>query len=144
MAYFRQSKRRTALFLQTLLNQPCSAALTVKLQAQLTAAVRPNYEALAAPLPTQTHLSIDESPTKEQTSKAWLWTFVAQTFTVFAVRTSRAATILDDLLTGRFDGIVNCDRAKMYWQCGRLQWCWAHLKRDFQALIDHDDRQVKR
>lgn len=143
MAYFRQSKRRTALFLQTLLNQPCSGALTVKLQAQLTAAVRPSYEELAAQLPTQTQLSLDESPTKEQTSKAWLWTFVAQTFTLFAVRTSRAATILDDLLTDRFDGIVNCDRAKMYWQCGRLQWCWAHLKRDFQALADSDDRQVK-
>ena len=27
---------------------------------------------------------------------------------------------------------------------GRLQWCWAHLKRDFQALIDSDDPQVKR
>jgi transposase len=24
----------------------------------------------------------------------------------------------------------------MYWQFGRLQWCWAHLKRDFQAWID--------
>ena len=28
MAYFRQSKRRTALFLETLLGQPCSASLT--------------------------------------------------------------------------------------------------------------------
>ena len=26
----------------------------------------------------------------------------------------------------------------------RLQWCWAHLKRDFQALIDSEDHQVKR
>ena len=144
MAYFRQSKRRTATFLQVLLNQPCCAALAVKMQTQVTAAVRPAYEELAAQLPAQTQLSIDESPTKEQTSKAWLWTFVAQAFTLFAVRTSRAATILDDLLTGSFEGIVNCDRAKMYWQCGRLQWCWAHLKRDFQALIDSEDQQVKR
>lgn len=144
MAFFRQSKRRTALFLQTLLNQPCCPALTVKMQNQLTAAVRPAYEELAARLPAQEQLSIDESPTRQQTSKAWLWTFVAQAFTVFAVRTSRAATILDDLLGSRFAGIVNCDRAKMYWQCGNLQWCWAHLKRDFQALIDHPDPQVKR
>ena len=35
-----------------------------------------------------------------------------------------------------FDGIVTCDRAKMYWQVGRLQWCWWHLRRDFQAMID--------
>jgi transposase len=32
MAYFRQSKRRTALFLETLLNQPCCPALTLKMQ----------------------------------------------------------------------------------------------------------------
>jgi transposase len=144
MAHFRQSKRRTALFLQTLLNQPCCPALAVKMQTQVTAAVRPGYEELVARLPVQTQLAIDESPTKQQPSKAWLWTFVAQTFTVFAVRTTRAATILDDLLTSRFSGIVNCDRAKMYWQCGHLQWCWAHLKRDFQALVDCDDLQVKR
>ena len=25
----------------------------------------------------------------------------------------------------------------MYWRYGRLQWCWAHLQRNFQALIDH-------
>jgi transposase len=24
----------------------------------------------------------------------------------------------------------------MYWAFGRLPWCWAHRKRDFQALID--------
>ena len=40
--------------------------------------------------------------------------------------------------------MVNCDRAKMYWKIGRPQWCWAHLKRDFLALIDHPDHQVKR
>ena len=32
----------------------------------------------------------------------------------------------------------------MYWRVGRLQWCWAHLKRDFQALIDSGDPQAKR
>ena len=39
---------------------------------------------------------------------------------------------------------MNCDRAKMYWRAKQLQWCWAHWKRDFQALIDHHDPQVKR
>lgn len=144
MAFYRQSKRRTAMFLEQLLNQPCCPSLTVKMQKQVTAAIRAEYDRLAGQLPSQAQLSLDESPTKERKSKAWVWTFVARLFTVFAVRTSRAATILDDLLTAEFKGIVNCDRAKMYWQCGRLQWCWAHLKRDFQALIDSEDRQVKR
>jgi transposase len=144
MAYSRQSKRRTALFLETLLHQPCCPALTLKMQAQVTAALRPAYDDLAAALPAEPQLGIDESPTKEAGTKAWLWTFVAGLFTVFAVRGSRAATALTTLLTDRFTGAVSCDRAKMYWAIGRLQWCWAHLKRDFQALADSDDGVVKR
>ena len=115
MAYYRQSKRRTAEFLSTLLGQPCCAALTVKMQTQVTAALRPSYEELGAQLPTQKQVSIDETPTKEQNRKAWLWTFVARTFTVFAVRATREATALADLLTEAFCGIITCDRAKMYW-----------------------------
>jgi transposase len=40
------------------------------------------------------------------------------------------------LLGPDFAGILVCDRARMYWAFGRLQWCWAHLIRDFQSLID--------
>lgn len=144
MAYYRQSKRRTAEFLETLLGQPCSAGLTVKIQNHVTTAARPAYEELAAALPTQGHVNADETGTKEQNGKAWLWTFVASCFTVFAVRATRAATAVDQLLTEAFCGIVTCDRAKMYWRVGRIQWCWAHLKRDFQGLIDRGDNQTKR
>ena len=144
MGCFKQSKRRVALFLEQVLNQPCSPGWVVKLQNQSTAALTPPYQELAGQLPDEPVLGIDESPSKEAKSKSWLWTFVAGTYTVFALRTTRAAAILHDLLGGAFDGAVNCDRAKMYWQIGRPQWCWAHLKRDFQALIDHPDRQVKR
>jgi transposase len=144
MGCFKQSKRRVALFLEQVLNQPCSPGWVVKLQNQATAALTPAYGELAAQLPTEPVLGIDESPTKQARLKSWLWTFVASSYTVFALRTTRAATVLQELLTETFDGVVNCDRAKMYWKIGRPQWCWAHLKRDFQALIDHPDHQVKR
>jgi transposase len=143
MAYYRQSKRRTAEFLSALLGQPCCPALTVKIQNQVTDALRPSYAEAASELPTQEHLNIDETATKEAGGKAWLWTFVARRFTVFAVRPTREATALDDFLTEYFRGVVGCDRAKMYWRVGRLQWCWAHLKRDFQAMIDRGDRRSK-
>jgi transposase len=144
MAYYRQSKRRTAEFLTTLLGVPCCAATTVKMQHQATAAVRAAYDELLAQLPLQEHVSADETPSKEGTSKVWLWTFVAKRFTGFALRDSREATAIDDLLTERFRGVVTCDRAKMYWRAGRLQWCWAHLRRDFQAWIEQNDGVVKR
>lgn len=144
MGCFKQSKRRVALFLEQVLNQPCSPGWVVKLQNQATAALTPAYQELAQQLPTEDVLGIDESPTKEGRVKSWLWTFVAGAYTLFAHRTTRAGAVLDELLTAAFDGVVNCDRAKMYGKQGRLQWCWAHLKRDFQALIDHPDHQVKR
>jgi transposase len=143
MAFYRQSKRRTAHFLGTILGQPCSASLAVKIQNQVTAAARPSYEALAAQLPAQKQLSIDETGTKEENGKAWLWTFVARLFTVFAVRATREATALGAFLGEHFQGIVNCDRAKMYWHLGCLQWCWAHLARDFQAMIDSGDPRAQ-
>jgi transposase len=143
MAFYRQSKRRTADFLSTLFGQPCCPSLTVKIQNQVTTALRPSYEALAAQLPAQEQLSIDETGTKEANGKAWLWTFVARMFTVFAVRATREATALTAFLGEAFHGVVNCDRAKMYWHLGCLQWCWAHLKRDFQAMIDSGDRRAK-
>ena len=143
MGCFRQSKQRVALFLEQVLGQPCSEGWVVKLQRQATAALQPAYTQLVAQLPLQPHLNIDESPTKEQNRPAWLWTFVAATFTAFAQRTTRAATVLVELLTAQYQGVVTCDRAKMYWFLPYLQWCWAHLKRDFQALIDSGDGQAR-
>ena len=87
---------------------------------------------------------MDESPTKQANKKAWLWTAVAPLFAVFAIFSSRKGDALPKLLGDSFRGIINCDRAKMYWQAERLQWCWAHLKRDIQGLIDHPNNQVKR
>ena len=79
MGCFKQSKRRVALFLEQVLNQPCSRGWVVKLQNQATAALTPVYDELAAQLPTEPVLGIDESPTKESQLKSWLWTFVAST-----------------------------------------------------------------
>ena len=144
MGHFRQSKRRASLFLQDLLKMPCCASLTVKMQNQVAAALPVPYAQLQDRLGKQTQLFMDESPTKQANQKAWLWTAVAPLFAVFAIFSSRKGDALPKLLGDSFQGIINCDRAKMYWQAKRLQWCWAHLKRDFQALIDHPDKQVQR
>jgi transposase len=136
MACFRQSKRRAAAFLSLILHQPASCGWMVALQNRAAEAVAPAYDELAGRLPVQPVLHVDESPTKEGQAKGWVWTFVAGAFTVFACRTTRAADVAKQLLGAAFAGVIHCDRARMYWAFGRLQWCWAHLKRDFQALID--------
>ena len=129
MGHFRQSKRRASLFLQDLLKMPCCPSLTVKMQNQVAAALQAPYEQLQDELGNQGQLFMDESPTKQANKKAWLWAAVAPLFAVFAIFSSRKGDALPKLLGDSFTGIINCDRAKMYWQAKRLQWCWAHLKR---------------
>lgn len=144
MGHFRQSKRRTSAFLGDLLNIPCSPAWTVKIQNLVSASVATPYEQLRGNLTEQKQLFVDESPTKEGRQKAWLWVAVAHSFAVFGIFANRSRESLVALV-GDYQGIIlNCDRAKMYLDGKLLQWCWAHLKRDFQKLIDSPDGQQRR
>ncbi|MBM4093923.1 MAG: transposase, partial [Planctomycetes bacterium] len=114
------------------------------MQNQTAAALDAPYQELANALPEEPQAHMDESPMKEANRKAWLWVVVARLYAVFAIFPSRAGTAVGKLPGEAYAGIVHCDRAKMYWQLKQLQWCWARLKRDFQALIDHPHPQVKR
>lgn len=144
MGHFRQSKRRASMFLGDLLNIPCSPAWTVKIQTLVSEAIAAPYEQLRGQLEKQPQLFVDESPTKESKMKAWLWVAVAPMFAVFGIFGNRSRESLVSLV-GDYSGIIlNCDRAKMYLDGKRLQWCWAHLKRDIQKLADSPDGRVKR
>jgi transposase len=144
MGHFRQSKRRAAAFLGDLLNIPASPAWVVKIQHVVSEAVSGPYEQLRGSLAEERQLFVDESPTKEKNEKAWLWVAVAPLFAVFGIFPNRSRDSLVSLV-GDYKGIIlNCDRAKMYLDGRRLQWCWAHLKRDFQKQIDSSDGQVRR
>ncbi len=144
MGHFRQSKRRTSAFLSDLLNIPASPGWVVKIQNLVSDAVAAPHEELRLELEHQRQLFVDESPTRENHEKAWLWVAVAPLFAVFAICADRSRESLASLV-GNYQGIIlNCDRAKMYLDGKRLQWCWAHLKRDFQKLIDSSNGQLRR
>lgn len=134
MVLFRQSKRRVSLCCQTLLGVPMSPGLVVKLQNIVTASTRPAYEELVRQLPDQPAVNVDETPTRKRNGNAWIWTVVTAQFTVFAVRLTKAACVIRNLLGDNYTGVVTSDRAKMYDFFGTHQWCWAHLKRDFESL----------
>ena len=143
-SWFRTSRRRAALFASEICKVPCSPGHVSALEAKATQVFGPVYDELAAALSDQSHLNIDETPFKRGTLKTWLWTFVASAFTVFVLRPTRKASVLIWAIGGDYEGAIHCDRAKMYDQYDTLQWCWAHLKRDFQKLADAADGQVKR
>ena len=144
LGHFRQSKRRAASFLSDLLKIPCSPGWIVKIQNHVSNALEQPYQQLQQELMNQPQLFVDESPTKQKHDKAWLWVAVAAKFAVFGIFLNRKRESLKALIGDYSGKIINCDRAKMYYDGKRLQWCWAHLKRDVQKLIDSPNGQTKR
>ena len=136
MSCFRQSKRQTELFFESVLNVPASTGWLVKLQTRATRTLRPAYDELHAAVPQETRLGIDETPFKECRQRVWMWVFVAMQFTVFCIRGSRKRDELDATIGSQYEGIVTSDRATMYHHLEYVQYCWAHLKRDFQSVAD--------
>jgi len=57
---------------------------------------------------------------------------------VFQIAPSRGAPVLQQLLGKEYAGVVTSDRAKAYdtRPLRARQICWAHLRREFQAMID--------
>ncbi len=83
-------------------------------------------------------VNADETSWRLAGQRGWLWVAVSAMATVFTVATSRGSTVIKGLLGEAFAGILTSDRWSAYtWvDPARRQVCWAHLKRDFQALVD--------
>jgi transposase len=82
------------------------------------------------------HVNIDETPWREHKKRAYLWAVVTPLAALFRIARGRTAEVAQRLLGQQYAGVATCDRLKSYWWIKRLQWCWAHLRRDFQAMMD--------
>ena len=81
---------------------------------------------------------MDETGWREDKQRAWLWTAVTAELTVFQIDHSRGGVVVEALLGAGFAGVVGSDRWSAYgrFPAERRALCYAHLKRDFQALVD--------
>jgi transposase len=101
-------------------------------------ALQAGYNDIVADVRNSAALNMDETSWRQNGSKAWLWTVVGRVGTLFAVRPSRSRDEVHALLGEDFSGIVVSDRYSAYSHLDDdcRQFCWAHLIRDFQAMID--------
>jgi transposase len=84
--------------------------------------------------------NVDETGWKQGKDKVWLWVAVTNLLTVFLIRPNRNRVAFDDLV-GPTPGVLTTDRFPVYAHLAgdRRQVCWAHLRRDFQAMIDREN-----
>lgn len=136
---YRIGKRGIARLMRDLFGVPISPAAVCKLQHQTAGALEP-ITAQAHAHVTGRPANVDETGWREGRTRGWLWVAVTAAVTAFLVRLSRGRKVLAELIPGTA-GVLTTDRYPVYdhLACGQRQVCWAHLRRDFQAMIDRDD-----
>ncbi len=132
------SKRGLEEVAEAVFDVPLALGTVSHLEAQMSAALAPAHaEALqavrAAPVK-----HVDETGWKQAGARRWLWLAATATAAVFLVHARRGFVALKALLGSDVIGFLCSDRWAVYdaWPLGRRQVCWAHLKRDFQKLVD--------
>lgn len=135
---YRLSRREVAALCADLLGVDLAVGSVDELcQATAAALAAPVAEVQAA-VQQAGAVNADETSWRLAGQRCWLWVVVTVTATLFTVAASRGSGVIKGLLGETFAGVVGSDRWSAYtWVAPhRRQVCWAHLKRDFQALVD--------
>jgi len=132
------SQRDTEEVLQTLFHTDLSLGSVPAQEDQVSAALAEPVAAVETYVQQQPVQNVDETSWREKTKRAWLWINTTPLVTLFLVLTTRSAKGAHQLLGNVVQSIVGSDRWVAYnWLDPlRRQLCWAHLKRDFQALVE--------
>jgi transposase len=132
------SKRGVEEFSDTVLGAPIALGTVANLEQEVSAAVEPAHqEALEAVRRADVKFA-DETSWKLWGKLCWLWGAAIAGVAVFVIHAKRGAKGLAAILGESIEGIVHSDRWHVYLQVPeeRRQLCWAHLKRDFQKIVD--------
>jgi transposase len=135
---YRLSRREVRQLLRDLWQVRVSLGAVVRQEQAQSAALAPAVDEARAAVQEAAVVIIDETGWRQEKQRAWLWTAVTATLTVFRIDRSRGGAVLEPLLGSGFAGVVGSDRWSAYhrFPAERRALCYAHLKRDFQALVD--------
>jgi transposase len=135
---YRLSKRQIQQMSADLFTLSISTGMIPKLEQRSAAVLEAPYNELATAVHEAEVANIDETSWRENRRKVWLWAVVTPLFTVFTIAKNRSGEVARALLGSRDNQVVGSDRFSAYeWIMARWrQICWAHLRRDFQAMID--------
>lgn len=121
-----------------------SRGLLAKVVRKVSESLKDPYEELLNLLAEEEQLNVDETGHKDYGKRLWTWCFRARLYTVFKISPSRGSDVLIEVLGKEFDGILGCDYFSAYRKYMKdfnvaLQFCLAHLIRDYKFLAEHPD-----
>jgi len=135
----RLPRRLVEAMLADVLGIEISLGSTQKAWEEVSQAVAQPVQQLQEQLPREAVLNVDETGWRTNGDKRWIWALVAQQFVFYVVASTRGAEVLVSLLGAVFRGILCSDRWVVYltYHSGRMQLCWAHLKRNILGIADY-------
>ena len=142
MSYFtgrlQIGRRAVEEVVETVFDVPTSLGSLSTLEAETCAALASPYHEAQAAVREAPMKNTDESGWSEKGQKRWLWTAATTTVALFVIHLRRSFEGLQALLGETITGVICSDRwaADSKLPLERRQICWAHLKRDFQKLVD--------
>jgi transposase len=132
------SKRAVEEIAANVFGAPVSLGTVANLEQEVSAALAaPHQEALQAVQAADVKHA-DETSWKLMGKLRWLWAAATVGVAAFVIHGKRSAAGLTALLGQEIQGFLCSDRWHVYnlVPARRRQICWAHLKRDFQKIID--------
>lgn len=132
------SQRDTVELLETLYHTDLSLGNIPAVEARVSIALEKPVAEAVEYVQTQSTNNVDETSWPLRSRRGWLWVNVSRLVTVFFVLTSRSAEAARQVIGGLTNKIVGSDRYSAYnWMAVWFrQVCWAHLRRDFQAITE--------
>ena len=136
---YRLSRREVVGVCTDVLGVPLAVGSVDHLCQATAAALAGPVAALEQAVQQASHAHADETSWREAGQRRWLWVVVTALATVFTLAPSRGRGVIQGLLGEAFAGYLISDRWSAYtWlDPTQRQVCWAHLKRDFQKLVDY-------
>jgi transposase len=115
----------------------CTGSVSA-IQRQVSEALRVSVDEASSFVRQQMSQHVDETGWRECGELKWLWVNASQDVTAFEVLSGRGSEQAKQMISVSAKGIVTTDR---YWSYNwlpsrRRQVCWAHLARDFQAMVE--------
>jgi transposase len=146
MGVYRLTKRQVPELMRDFFGLPMSVGAVIGCQQAASAAIAEPVADARAHVQKQAVKHADETGWREgvRRSKAWLWAVVTQHVVVFMIHARRNTHAAQELL-GDWCGVLISDRHGAYhwWPNCRRQFCWAHLTRDIQALVERGDDSAR-
>lgn len=135
---YRLGKRPIRQLAHDLFGLSISTGMVTKLERSTAEALQQPMAELEGYVRTR-HANVDETSWREAMNKAWLWVVVTPLVTGFHIAATRCGKVAGELLGPAYRQVVTSDRWKAYNGFRRRQFCWSHLRRDFQAMIDRQN-----